>query len=308
MLVLGILMAIAIPLIGGVREAANNAKCRSNLKQLHTAIIAFSTSNEERLPNLQSNLESLTDGGYIESESKLGICPGAGAKPKLPISSYAGGPDLDGTKTLSSEGINSETIVLEDADISYHKAGKNVIRLDGSFTQEGGIRKQVLTEKQQKEKDRELFVAVKADDLDGVKRLLQDGADVNARDLSGRTPLIYASRWGFKTIVDELLKQSEVKVDLSAGRQHALHITLARLHEVVFFINPGVPGNQPDLVYIARELIDAESDLTLTNSLNRTPLVVAKNIKNEWDDDPDFEAEYPAVNALIQYIEEEAGK
>ena len=28
MLVLGILMAIAIPLIGGAREAANNVKCR----------------------------------------------------------------------------------------------------------------------------------------------------------------------------------------------------------------------------------------------------------------------------------------
>ena len=41
MLVLGILVAIAIPLIliGGVREAANNAKCRSNLKQLHTAVM-----------------------------------------------------------------------------------------------------------------------------------------------------------------------------------------------------------------------------------------------------------------------------
>ena len=80
MLVLGILMAIAIPLIGGVREAANNAKCRSNLKQLHTAIFAFSTSNKELLPNLQSDLTPLIDGGYIESESKLGICPGAGNK------------------------------------------------------------------------------------------------------------------------------------------------------------------------------------------------------------------------------------
>ena len=136
MLVLGILMAIAIPLIGGVREAANNAKCRSNLKQLHTAIIAFSTSNEERLPNLQSDLQLLIDGGYIESESKLGICPGDGDKPKLPISSYAGGPDLDGVKKLSSAGINSNTIVLEDAETTYHKAGKNAIRLDGSFTQD----------------------------------------------------------------------------------------------------------------------------------------------------------------------------
>ena len=128
-------MAIAIPLIGGVREAANNAKCRSNLKQLHTAIIAFSTSNKERLPNLQSDLQPLIDGGYIESESKLGICPGAGAKPELPNSSYAGGPDLDGTKKLSSAGINSETVILADADKDYHKVGRNAIRLDGSFTQ-----------------------------------------------------------------------------------------------------------------------------------------------------------------------------
>ena len=130
-------MAIAIPLIGGVREAANNAKCRSNLKQLHTAIFAYATGNKERLPNLagNDNLESLTDGGYIESESKLGLCPGDSIKPKLPDSSYTGGADLDGSKKLSSEGINSNTIILEDKDINYHKAGKNAIRLDGSFTQ-----------------------------------------------------------------------------------------------------------------------------------------------------------------------------
>ena len=85
------------------------------------------------------NLQSLIDGGHIESESKLGICPGAGAKPKLPHSSYAGGPDLDGTKKLSSEGINSETIILADANTSHHKAGKNAIRLDGSFVQGEGI-------------------------------------------------------------------------------------------------------------------------------------------------------------------------
>ena len=131
-------MAIAIPLIGGVREAANNSKCRSNLKQLHTAVIAYATGNKERLPDLSiGNLQSLINGGYIESESKLGICPGAGAKPKLPISSYAGGPDLDGTKKLSSAGINSNTIILEDAETTYHKAGKNVIRMDGSFRQDG---------------------------------------------------------------------------------------------------------------------------------------------------------------------------
>ena len=112
---------------------------QSNLKQLHTAIFAYAIGNEERLPDLSTgNLQSLIDGGHIESKSKLGICPGAGAKPELPSSSYAGGPDLDGTKKLSSAGINSNTIVLEDAETTYHKAGKNAIRLDGSFRQGGG--------------------------------------------------------------------------------------------------------------------------------------------------------------------------
>ena len=137
LLVLGILMAIAIPLIGGVREAANNAKCRSNLKQLHTAIIAYATGYNERLPNLagSSNLDPLIQGGYIESESKLGICPGDPDKSTrtLPDSSYQGGPDLDGMKKLSHADITSQSIVLEDNDIGYHKAGKNAIRMDGSF-------------------------------------------------------------------------------------------------------------------------------------------------------------------------------
>ena len=164
-------MAIAIPLIGGVREAANNAKCRSNLKQLHTAIIAFSTSNEERLPNLQSDLESLTDGGYIESESKLGICPGAGAKPELPISSYAGGPDLDGMKKLSSAGINSNTIILADAEKENHKAGKNSIRLDGSFTQSGGGGT-VLAKRNPEDNHATVYNAIVAGNLNEVTRLL----------------------------------------------------------------------------------------------------------------------------------------
>ena len=139
MLVLGILMAIAIPLIGGAR-AGEQCKCRSNLKQLHTAIFAFSTSNKELLPNLQSNLKPLIEGGYLESESKLGVCPGDPDKStlQLPDSSYAGGPYLDGMTKLSSNGINSDTIILADAEKENHKAGKNSIRLDGSFTQGEG--------------------------------------------------------------------------------------------------------------------------------------------------------------------------
>ena len=77
LLVLGILMAIAIPLIGGVREAANNTKCRSNLKQLHTAVIAYATGNKERFPDLSSgNLQSLIDGGLYRVGVEIGDLSG----------------------------------------------------------------------------------------------------------------------------------------------------------------------------------------------------------------------------------------
>ena len=136
MLVLGILMAIAIPLIGGVREAANNTKCRSNLKQLHTAIFAFATGNKERFP---SALEDLVVKGYINEQTKLGNCPGSGNKqPGLVPSDYELGADLfdaGNPKTLSSADINSNTIILADANTENHKAGRNAIRLDGSFRQ-----------------------------------------------------------------------------------------------------------------------------------------------------------------------------
>ena len=139
MLVLGILMAIAIPLIGGAREAANNTKCRSNLKQLHTAIIAYATTSEGILPDIQSgDLTKLVEGGYLDDEAKVGDCPGNPDSPTdLSSSSYRGGssmPILDGVFSLSDSSITSITVVLQDAD-KYHKAGKNSILMDGSFDQ-----------------------------------------------------------------------------------------------------------------------------------------------------------------------------
>ena len=85
MLVLGILMAIAIPLIGGVREAANNSKCRSNLKQLHTAIFAFAIGNEERFPDLPAWQSSILDQMVvISSRSRSwGFVRAMARKPKL---------------------------------------------------------------------------------------------------------------------------------------------------------------------------------------------------------------------------------
>ena len=114
MLVLGILMAIAIPLIGGAREAANNVKCRSNLKQLHTAIFAFATGNKERFP---SALEDLVVKGYINEKTKLGNCPGSGNKqPGLVPSDYELGADL-------FDAGSPEEAIEHGHQLQYHHSG-----------------------------------------------------------------------------------------------------------------------------------------------------------------------------------------
>ena len=139
LLVLGILMAIAIPLISGARQAANNSKCRSNLVQLHTAIISHAKSNDDFiLENLAFNndLTVLIDNGYLDENSKLTDCPGEDGKQNPRDSSYVGGEKLDGINHLLA--LTDNDIILSDKSETHHKAGKNAIHLDGSFRQTSG--------------------------------------------------------------------------------------------------------------------------------------------------------------------------
>ena len=141
-------MAIAIPLIGGVRAAARNAKCRSNLKQLHTAVMAHATGNlEEILPNIPGNdMDILVQGGYIEADSKLGDCPGHIGAQTIRSASYQGGAKLDGATSLADNSITAQSVIREDTNIDHHKAGKNKILLDGSFRQQQGSGKKAIAD------------------------------------------------------------------------------------------------------------------------------------------------------------------
>lgn len=58
----------------------------------------------------------------------------------------------------------------------------------------------------QKELNRILFYAVILNDLEVIKKVIADGADVNAKDGQGDTPLRYAEKAGNLETVD-LLKQ-----------------------------------------------------------------------------------------------------
>lgn len=52
-----------------------------------------------------------------------------------------------------------------------------------------------------------LHTAVFENDLSFVTLLLQKGANINAQDKEGRTPLAIASYFGFETMVEHLLKK-----------------------------------------------------------------------------------------------------
>jgi hypothetical protein len=62
----------------------------------------------------------------------------------------------------------------------------------------------------QEELNQQLFKAVKADNLEKVKIVVEKGSDVNARDVFKRTPLFYAVSYGFKEIETYLLSKGAV--------------------------------------------------------------------------------------------------
>jgi ankyrin repeat protein len=105
-------------------------------------------------------------------------------------------------------------------------------------------------EAQQNSRTEALVKAVKLGDLEAVKRLIDEGTDVDAQDSRGTTPLQEAERGGDVAVIKLLLAKDEIRlaVALQNSRTEALveAVKLADLEAVKRLIDEGADVNARD--------------------------------------------------------------
>ncbi|MEJ2705466.1 MAG: ankyrin repeat domain-containing protein, partial [Sedimentisphaerales bacterium] len=128
-----------------------------------------------------------------------------------------------------------------------------------------------------------LFNAVKAGDIEKVRASIADGADINAKDATGRMPVHYAIRNKNKDIIESLLG-SAVRPDSYEGRELAkVKTLLSQGMEVNAHPEAGNTllhyAAQTGYVYVAAYLIVHGADVDVENDAGDTPLDIAMQWK-----------------------------
>ncbi len=137
--------------------------------------------------------------------------------------------------------------------------------------------------------NKNLLQAANSSRIEIIKKVLNEGADINTRDKNGRTFLMYAAQLkNYKFL--KFLLDAGAKVNLSDNYgSTALHEGCCRLHTLKILLKYGADVNAKNndgmtiLMYVARDrhykllkfLLNARAKVNLRNSLGETALHIA---------------------------------
>jgi hypothetical protein len=132
--------------------------------------------------------------------------------------------------------------------------------------------------------DEELFIAAMIGDADRVRKLLRKGANVNARDYIGCTPLHRAAFWGHAKVAELLLERgADVNARNEGGRTPGLADVVRLLLEHGADVNARDKNGKTPLHHaasrghadVAELLLDHGADVNARDKDGQTPLHVA---------------------------------
>ena len=145
----------------------------------------------------------------------------------------------------------------QDTEISLNEIEENTgVSLDNIVKWNSKIKNKV--QKAREKNPEMIFNYVRNNNIEGVKRLIQAGADVDIQDNYGETPLFIASNKGYLEIV-QILIQAGADVD--------------KQDEFVF--TPLMIASKKGHTEIVKLLIKAGADVDKGNKTIGTPLMIA---------------------------------
>jgi hypothetical protein len=99
----------------------------------------------------------------------------------------------------------------------------------------------ILANTKNKTGDSVLILALKNDNIEAAKRLVEVGADVNVRSTNGTTPLMYASRLGNSELVKQLVtKNADLTAKNNNGQTVLMYAKLSNNTGIIRFIQEKV--------------------------------------------------------------------